>query len=205
MEGGGDLDVAASSQASPACPQSATASDPDPAGRETNLDTNPTWHAAVTYLRRVSAPSGEQLAAMAAQLPGSDIPIDKGVNRIEARLTVRASTLHGAAELALVLARRVYASVMHEAPTIIALSVLTMDDYQRQRIRPDAQSLVGKSEIARALGVTPQRVDELARTHPDFPAPVTRLRMGSVYTSASIDAFVDSWVRRPGRPRKVAD
>ena len=62
--------------------------------------------------------------------------------------------------------------------------------------------LVGVAEIADMLGgVTRQRVDQLARTHEDFPAPVAELASGRVWSKEAIAR----WVRRhlgpsTGRP-----
>ena len=44
------------------------------------------------------------------------------------------------------------------------------------------------------LGVSRQRVQQLTR-HPDFPPPVARLAMGSVWTRADVTA----WAERTGR------
>lgn len=59
--------------------------------------------------------------------------------------------------------------------------------------------LVGVSEIARALGVSKQRVSELRRRQ-DFPKPVAELAAGPVWTDVSLNHFVLGWERRPGRP-----
>ena len=47
--------------------------------------------------------------------------------------------------------------------------------------------LVGVAEIAELLGVTRQRVDAIARTHPDFPKPVADLAAGRIWQRRDIE------------------
>lgn len=55
--------------------------------------------------------------------------------------------------------------------------------------------LVGVHEIAALLGVSRQRVDEITRTHPSFPAPDATLRSGRVWRRENVEA----WARATGR------
>jgi prophage regulatory protein len=55
--------------------------------------------------------------------------------------------------------------------------------------------LVGAAEIAELLGVTRQRVDAIARTHPDFPKPQAELQAGRVWLRTE----VEDWGRKTGR------
>jgi len=60
--------------------------------------------------------------------------------------------------------------------------------------------LVGTAEIAQMLGVTRQRVDRIASTHSDFPAPEAELSAGRIWSREA----VESWMarhpeRKPGR------
>lgn len=57
-----------------------------------------------------------------------------------------------------------------------------------------ALDLVSTAEIARLLGVTRQRVQQLAKT-PGFPVPAATLSMGSVWHTADIRA----WAAATGR------
>ena len=50
-------------------------------------------------------------------------------------------------------------------------------------------NLFGVHEIAGLLGVTRQRVDQLAREHPDFPKPVADLHMGRIWRRADIERW----------------
>lgn len=60
--------------------------------------------------------------------------------------------------------------------------------------------LVGLSEIASMLGVSKQRVQEIAASDQLFPPPIARVSGGTLYMRPMIDAFRDHWPRRPGRP-----
>lgn len=55
--------------------------------------------------------------------------------------------------------------------------------------------LVGVAEIAKMLGISRQRVDELLRTDPAFPEPAARLTAGRVWETAD----VERWARETGR------
>ena len=54
--------------------------------------------------------------------------------------------------------------------------------------------LVSTAEIARLLGLTRQRVQQLAKT-PGFPPPAARLNMGAVWHTADIRC----WATATGR------
>jgi hypothetical protein len=63
--------------------------------------------------------------------------------------------------------------------------------------------LVGAAELAAVLGVSKQRVSELAGTT-HFPRPLAELKAGPVWDSSSIGNFLRTWRRTPGRPPKMA-
>lgn len=54
----------------------------------------------------------------------------------------------------------------------------------------ETAKLAGPHEIARLLGVSRQRVFQLA-SRPDFPAPVARLHMGSVWALDDVKAWAE--------------
>lgn len=54
--------------------------------------------------------------------------------------------------------------------------------------------LVGPQEIARMLGVSRQRVTQLAK-RPDFPRPVVKLALGQVWDAEEVRA----WAAKRGR------
>lgn len=60
--------------------------------------------------------------------------------------------------------------------------------------------LVGIAEVAGLLGVSRQRVDQLARRYPDFPPPEADLAAGRVWSAAAIEAWAALHPHRaPGR------
>lgn len=61
--------------------------------------------------------------------------------------------------------------------------------------------LVGLAEIASMLGVSKQRVQEIAAGDKLFPPPVARVSGGgALYLRSMIVAFNAHWARTPGRP-----
>jgi prophage regulatory protein len=55
--------------------------------------------------------------------------------------------------------------------------------------------LVGVAEVAAMLGLTTQRIDQLARRDPNFPSPVAELAAGRIWSRADIV----TWARNAGR------
>jgi hypothetical protein len=78
------------------------------------------------------------------------------------------------------------------------------DVLDAENAHPTLPELVSVPEAAEILGVSPQRVHELAVGHRGFPEPVYELRTGRLWLRAAIEAFAQRWERRPGRPRKAA-
>jgi hypothetical protein len=64
--------------------------------------------------------------------------------------------------------------------------------------RLDVDKLVGSAEIAQRLGVkNPEQVHQWRTRHPDFPQPVTRLRIGLIWYWPE----VERWAKATGRLR----
>lgn len=62
--------------------------------------------------------------------------------------------------------------------------------------------LVGMGEIAKMLGVSRQRVDQIVATASDFPKPEVHLMSGRVWMRSAVEAWISKHPnRRPGRPR----
>ncbi len=55
--------------------------------------------------------------------------------------------------------------------------------------------LVGVHEIADLLGVSRQRVDQLARDHDAFPEPVAELHMGRIWRRDDIEQWQSTRAR----------
>jgi hypothetical protein len=79
------------------------------------------------------------------------------------------------------------------------------EDLHAELAQPGLPELVSGPEAAEILGVSVQRVHQLAVEHPDFPAPAYKLRAASLWLRPAIVSFGDRWDRRRGRPRKDYD
>jgi len=59
--------------------------------------------------------------------------------------------------------------------------------------------LVGAAEIARMLGVSRQRIYQIAASYPDFPTPEAELASGRVWRRSAVEAWIRKHPnRRPG-------
>lgn len=66
--------------------------------------------------------------------------------------------------------------------------------------------LLGVAEVAALLGVSRQRVDQLAAAHPDFPQPEAELAAGRIWSRAAIEGWsAAQGPRRPGRRSELLD
>lgn len=83
----------------------------------------------------------------------------------------------------------------------VALEVVTEHERARAAEAPTMPELMSAAEIADELGVRRQRVHQLRRDKPAFPAPLAELRGGAVWDAAAVRKFAESWTRKPGRPR----
>jgi hypothetical protein len=80
----------------------------------------------------------------------------------------------------------------------LMVEAITADEQDRRLAEPTVPELVGVSEVAQLLNVSRQRASELARAA-NFPTPVARLASGPVWARMTLDRFVESWNRAPGR------
>jgi predicted DNA-binding transcriptional regulator AlpA len=60
--------------------------------------------------------------------------------------------------------------------------------------------LVSIVEVAEMLGVSRQRVHQLLRAYPDFPAPEAELAVGRIWLRSAIEDWNQAHPRVPGRP-----
>lgn len=86
--------------------------------------------------------------------------------------------------------------------TVLACEVISLEELARRLDEEQLPELVGVSELARMLDVSRQRASELARTD-RFPDPIAELDAGPVWIRLAVEAFVENWDRRPGRPTAV--
>jgi predicted DNA-binding transcriptional regulator AlpA len=152
------------------------------------------------WMVRVTAPAdlidAEAQIAITEEL-NAGVMVDTATNLLTAVYQVTAPTLRMAVDEAFRAARALPAK-----PT--GLQVLRIEDWIAEQENPRPQDLVGATEAAHLLGVSRQRVAQLAE-RPDFPAPIARISAGPVWTRASVHAFMKRWARKiTGRPRKAA-
>lgn len=86
---------------------------------------------------------------------------------------------------------------------IVRAEAVRQDVLDAANARPTLPELVSVPEAAELLGVSPQRVHELAGANAAFPEPMYELRTGKLWLRDAIDAFAQRWERKPGRPRKT--
>lgn len=72
---------------------------------------------------------------------------------------------------------------------------LGVGDRQGAMFGPVTLDLVGIAEVAEILGVSTQRVDQIARTDATFPPPVAELRAGRIWQRHD----VNTWAQHTGR------
>lgn len=87
--------------------------------------------------------------------------------------------------------------------TPVGVEIYTDEELDRRNGEPMYPEVVGVAEIAGMLSVSKQRVSELARSR-RFPDPLYELAGGPIWIRGAIEAFVKTWERKPGRPRKAA-
>jgi len=162
------------------------------------------WSVRLEIRRPEPLATGEDsIATFLARLAdrGAAVAGGPGSDTYSAQLRVDAPTpVHAVARGVEVLRRAAEVAGLPDWPVVHAQATVA-DELDRQLATPDLPELVGISEIAAILGVSRKRAHALARRN-DFPEPIARLASGSVWTRPSIDPFVESWKRKPGRPSK---
>lgn len=83
---------------------------------------------------------------------------------------------------------------------VVDLRVTTPERFEAEALRPDFPPLASAADAAEILGVSRQRVHQLAASNTRFPAPVARVRTGPLWAVPAIEHFASVWDRRPGRP-----
>lgn len=86
---------------------------------------------------------------------------------------------------------------------VVRVEAVRHDVLDAENAKPTLPELVSAPEAGEILGVSPQRVHELAAGRPGFPEPVYELRTGKLWLREAIEAFGQRWERKPGRPRKA--
>lgn len=122
---------------------------------------------------------------------------------LDAQFTVEAPTVRAAVLAGLGVWRQAVARARVTIARVERAEAVTHDQLTRELAEPLLPELVGVAETAEILGVSKQRVGELA-AEGRLPRPVADLRSGTIWTRPSVEAFLARWERRPGRPRARA-
>ncbi|MDY7099761.1 MAG: hypothetical protein S0880_01110 [Actinomycetota bacterium] len=110
-----------------------------------------------------------------------------GTQRLSTTLTVVADDFIGATQVAI-----------EEVTSIVPGEVVAIElvsDAEADRRDDEASRLAGTAEAASILGVSRQRVSQLANTHRDFPSPYVRLRSGPVWVASHLRTWKMRWDR----------
>jgi len=83
---------------------------------------------------------------------------------------------------------------------VVDLRVTRPEWFEAAARRPDFPPLASAADAAEILGVSRQRVHQLAASNTRFPAPVARVATGPLWTVPAIEHFNRIWERKPGRP-----
>lgn len=88
-------------------------------------------------------------------------------------------------------------------PTV-RVEAVREDVLEEENARPTLPDLVSTPEAAEILGVSAQRLHELAAASREFPEAVYELRAGKLWLRDAIQAFEERRDRKPGRPDRGA-
>jgi len=130
---------------------------------------------------------------------GAALSFDQGGPHVSIQMTLEAEDFMTATQEAVRLIEELPYRIV---PT--GARTLTVADLQRELDEPAVPDLVGVAEVAEELRVSKARVNELQES-PSFPEPIARLKSGPIWTRPSLTRFLESWERKPGRPRKTAN
>jgi hypothetical protein len=122
----------------------------------------------------------------------------------DARISVEAGNADQAATAGAELLRKAAAAAGLPEWPLVQLTATRQDVLSEELARPNYPDLVSGPEAAEVLGVSRQRLHELAARHRGFPEPLYRLRVGPLWVRSAIEAFAQRWDRKPGRPPKTA-
>lgn len=127
-------------------------------------------------------------------LAGRGPAVSVGAREVGVRFAVGGRDAEAAVREALLVIREALPDL-----EVVAIDVDSVGEQERRLAASNVPELLGVSEVAEALGVTKQRVAELAESE-SFPAPIVRLRAGPIWERSAIARFLGQWPRRPGRP-----
>lgn len=90
--------------------------------------------------------------------------------------------------------------VGYDLGSVCRVEALKMDVLSAELERPTFPDILGTTEVVELLGVSRQRIHEL-RTAGRFPEPMVELAAGPIWLRSGIEAYLETWSRKAGRPR----
>lgn len=119
-------------------------------------------------------------------------------DRLEVELTISAADAQSALEAA---QQRIRQEEGIQIDAVTSLEVRTEQDRLEREQNPTIPPLLDLAGVGEKAGVSRQRASVLSRRE-DFPEPTLRTARGPLYAEAAIEAWLASWSRKPGRPRR---
>jgi len=152
--------------------------------------------------RTLSPAETEQAEDLVGVLAAHGAAVAIGGKDVRISLTVTAPRSEAGHAKAVRLVEKALAEAGLSHLRIAAALVRSEGEMDEDLARPTLPKLMGVAEVARRLGVSRQRVSELARRK-GFPAPVAKLAAGPVWLESSVARFASEWTRKPGRQAAV--
>jgi len=144
------------------------------------------------------------LDSFADAVAAYDGVIGGGQGAWDARISVETDDADRAAMTGAEVVRKAAAAAGLPDWPMVRLEATRQDVLESELAQPNYPELVSGPEAAELLGVSRQRLHQLAQEHAGFPEPLYRLRVGPLWVRSGIEAFGRRWERKPGRPRKTA-
>ena len=132
-----------------------------------------------------------------------EAPEPAGTARYGAILSIDAADVESAVAEGVRVFRDHAEKVGLEPWPIVSMRVMTEEELDAELARPTFPTLLGVAELAAVLGVSKQRASELANST-RFPRPFLTLASGPIWLEPAVLRFVETWDRKPGRPRSEA-
>lgn len=150
-------------------------------------------------------PEADQLELLAEELAGDGAAVAGGAGHpASVQFAVEVDDPVKAAMVAVEKWRRAARAAGLAGEVVAAVHLTEWERFEGELDERNFPELVGVSELARLLGVSRQRA-HMITGRPDFPQPVAKLSSGPIWTRPSVQLFVESWQRKPGRPAKLPD
>ncbi len=133
-----------------------------------------------------------------ALLEDHDGVVSSGTGSWSAAISTQASDADGSS-----LIEKMAGKADMPAWPVVRAEAIRQDVLEAENRRPTLPELVSAPEAADILGVSSQRLHELAASKAGFPEPVYELRTGKLWLRDAIEAFGRRWDRKPGRPSRT--